>query len=93
MPSYGYDYQLIKVNTVKELKCRVCGKKMKVKRGIYSGNSIMAIILGKSGVFDEFCCEYSGESWHETAMEAVKDAEQSINQGILKTMRSNWPNN
>lgn len=83
MPSYGYDYQLIKADSVKELACRVCGKKMEVKRGVYSGDSVMATILGKSGVFDEFCCSYSGEAWHETALANVKDAEKAINERFL----------
>lgn len=86
MPAYGYDYQLIKVNSVKDLKCRVCGKKMEVKRGVYSGDSVMAILLGKSGVFDEFCCEYNGEAWHETALSVVRKAEISINKDIINAI-------
>lgn len=93
MPVYGYDYQLIKANNVKVLKCRVCGKKMKVKRNVYSANSVMATLLGKSGIFDEFCCEYSGESWHETALTAVKNAELAVNRNILKTIKRSMLNN
>lgn len=93
MPSYGYDYQLIKTGTVRELRCRVCGKKMSVKRAVFSGNSVIATLLGKSGIFDEFYCEYSGESWHETAMESVKNAENIINRDIINSIHNRNFNN
>lgn len=93
MPVYGYDYQLIKANNVRVLKCRVCGKEMAVKRNVYSGNSVMATLLGKSGIFDEFCCEYSGESWHESALSAVKEAELTLNRDILRNIKRSLMNN
>ncbi len=83
MPAYGYDYQLIKAGRVKGLACRVCGENMDVKKSVYSGDSVMAIILGKSGIYDEFCCSHSGEAWHESALANVKDAEKIINERIL----------
>lgn len=82
MPSYGLDYQLIKANSVKVLKCRVCGKVMQVRRGVYSGDSIMATLLGKSGIFDEFCCKNSGEEWHETILESIKYEESQLIENI-----------
>jgi len=69
----GWDYVLTEPGTAAEVRCRVCGEPMSVRRsgvGPTGWAHAKAMKTGRAGGrrHDAFSCRHSGEAWHRQTL-------------------------
>jgi hypothetical protein len=88
----GWDCCITEPNTAAEMRCRVCGEAMVVRRGVIgpTGSAhAQAIANGqrRGTRHDAFSCVFSGEAWHRQAlalkMEAARTPSRELERLLL----------
>jgi hypothetical protein len=78
----GWDFFTTAAGSVAEVRCRVCGAALAVRRGVVGPTGwahTRAIAAGVMGgtPHDEFSCDLSGEPWHRQALALKRQAQET----------------
>ena len=87
MSRKGYDYFTINdLNSVDEMKCKVCGKVCDVKRRFYGATCFAEGMGGRGHVHDEFSCSDTSKPWHKQALSIVMEIKNIHSPSLKKIM-------
>lgn len=83
----GYDFFQTEPNTVKEIKCKVCGAICNVKRNEYGPTSWITAMANKKQHHDEFTCPNAEKEWHEDALDLLEEIEETKSKRVNKLLK------
>ena len=87
MSATHYDLFFTEPGTVEEMFCMVCGTHCNVERNQYGPTSYMGYLAKRDRLHDKFSCPHSNTSWHEQALELVKQIEENPSKRVPELMR------
>ena len=87
----GWDHCTAEPGTTEEVRCRVCGERMAVRRGVVGPTGwahAMAIASGEmeGRPHDVFYCQSSPEAWHRQALALKLEAGRTASSGLEKLL-------
>jgi len=86
MTRKGYDILFADPGARADADCLVCGARCRVKRNVYGPTSFVEAVGRKSRRHDAFSCPYSGEEWHERALQLVLAIEATPSPRVARLM-------
>ena len=84
---WGYDNFVTDRESVKEIHCRVCGSRCRVKRNAYGPTCFAEAVVGKHRYHDRFCCPYTQKPWHRQALELKLALEKTPSKRVKALIR------
>jgi hypothetical protein len=87
----GWDCVTTEPGEEAEVRCRVCGEVMAVRRGVVGPTGwahSMAIAAGvaKGKLHDSFACDFSGEAWHRQALALKLEAQKTPSKRVERLL-------
>jgi hypothetical protein len=82
----GWDSFAPKTGSVKDMYCRVCDEKMKVKRKKFGPTSFVDAMQTKGHSHDHFFCGNSGTDWHNQLLDLRHSIEESVSRFAIDQM-------
>jgi len=73
MPHSGYDIFFPDPGTNEKMYCNVCGSECNAERNKEGPTSSTQAMFGGKRKHDCFVCPHTGESWHDNAIELIKE--------------------
>jgi len=73
MPHNGYDVFFPPPGKYETMHCQVCGSECSVERDCEGPISMASAMSGNKYKHDRFTCPHSGKTWHENAIELIKE--------------------